>query len=96
MKLQATNIKDKNQFRMDEYTLTKYRDYGNNYYLYKMTNPKGRHCGWELVKGKKHTQPDGEVIYIYPSISDWGLNGWSYPASMTEEQILRRAGLSTE
>ena len=87
-KFSYTDIKDKNQFKMDEYTLTKYRDYGNGYYLYKMTNPKGRHCGWELVRAVKTKNPDGTTVFVYPSISQWGTYGWSFPASMTEGDII--------
>ena len=36
---------------------------------------RGSH--YEVVRGKKHTNPDGSVVYVYPSSEDWGTYGYS-------------------
>lgn len=32
--------------------------------------------GFEVVKGKKHKNPDGSVVYAYPSDESFGKYGW--------------------
>lgn len=39
----------------------------------------GRLMGYELVKGVKTKQPNGEVVQVYPSSERFGTYGWFYP-----------------
>lgn len=32
--------------------------------------------GYEVIKGKKHKNPDGSVVYAYPSDEQFGSYGW--------------------
>ena len=40
-------------------------------YLYR------RRYGWELVQAVKTKNPDGSIVYRYPSTNEWGKYGWS-------------------
>lgn len=51
-------------------------------YLYQRT---GKDNGWEVIKPKRVTQPDGTEVYVYPSAEDFGQYGlcfnskeWAY------------------
>ena len=61
------------------------KDYGNHIYLYQRTGKKDptwgegiAHKGYELVVAKPKKNPDGSIVYAYPSSSDWGKYGFSY------------------
>lgn len=43
-----------------------------NTYLYERTNSEGKNNSYEVIKPKKRINPDGNIIEIYPSSSDWG------------------------
>lgn len=78
MKLQAVDIKNKKQFKRAGYNYQLVEDFGNNWYLYEMIRYMDSPIkAYELVKAKRFKQPDGEVIYIYPSSEDWGTYGWT-------------------
>ena len=72
-----TDIEDKKEFtfegdllQMDycadpEKHIYVFKRFHNNYLM-----------GYEVIKGKKHTNPDGSVIYVYPSSDDFGKCGY--------------------
>ena len=92
MKIFSTDIKYKKEFDRIGYHYTMVRaDDEHHVYLYEMEkgNPYSQ---YELVKGKKHTNPDGEVVYVYPSDEDFGVYGWYIcgPKKKCLEEIERR------
>ena len=55
---------------------------------------------YEVVKGKKYTNPDGSVVYVYPSESDWGQYGYIIPKCWWAQEaidfIMSRKTISAE
>ena len=48
------------------------------WYLYERVKKDAPDCShYEVVKGAKHTNPDGSVVYAYPSSERWGTNGYT-------------------
>lgn len=43
-----------------------------NTYIYERINDKGRHNGYEVIKPKRFKNPDGSIVYVYPSENEWG------------------------
>lgn len=56
-------------------------------YLAKGTFPGEGGETWEVVKPKKYINPDGNVVMIYPSTNDWGVNGWSFGSRQWAEYV---------
>ena len=77
-------------FEYDGNLLELTKDYGN-FKLYSVTRKKDNYLiGYEMVKPVKHTNPDGDIVYSYPSTSDWGHNGWSFPMAVGIDYIEQR------
>lgn len=43
---------------------------------------------YEVVKGKKYKNPDGEIVYVYPSENDWGVYGYTIPKCWWAEKTI--------
>lgn len=56
-------------------------------YLAKGTFPGEGGETWEVVKPKKYINPDGNVVMIYPSTNDWGVNAWSFGSGQWAEYV---------
>ena len=65
-------------------------DRGNNIYIYEMERigEPLSYYQFELVRGVKTKQPNGEVVYIYPPTEKFGTNGWYICG--TEESCWKR------
>ena len=86
MKITARDISEKKEFdRCGIHYKQVYADDNNHIYLYKMNN---RDYSYELVQGKRHTNPDGTIVYTYPRDEDFGTYGWYI--SGTKEYTERR------
>lgn len=73
-KIFGTDISEKKEFdRIGIHYKQVYADDINHIYLYQMDN---RENAYELVKGKKRKNPDGNIVYVYPSDEDFGTLGW--------------------
>ena len=76
------DISEKKEFKYDGHSFKMVEDYGNHIYLFHRTgeSPMGSFLdlGYELVIGKPHKNPDGKIVYVYPSSSDWGKYGWTF------------------
>lgn len=72
----SKDLKEKKKFRRVGY------DY-SNIYLNNTTHcgvwelsREGKIYGYEVVKGRKYKNPDGNIVYTYPSDEDFGAYGW--------------------
>lgn len=80
------DISDKKEFDRNGYHYTQIlADDEKKVYLYEMTpiEWEKKYDQYELVKGKRYKNPDGEIVYIYPSDEDFGTYGW-YICGTTE------------
>ena len=90
-----TDIKDKKEFVAEDCKLkqVEYCEESGRYlyerYFYKDCKPEkvGMLMGYEIVQPKKMKQPDGSDVFIYPSSSDFGKNGWFLPANSSRDMI---------
>lgn len=57
-------------------------------YLYERYK-NGRLNGYEVVVGVKAKQPDGTIVFHYPSASDFGPKGLFYPPMTNRESLVR-------
>ena len=89
----ATDIRYKRVFTRIGCTYYQvYADHARHIYVYDIIrNEDGEHRGYEVIKGLKHKNPDGGIVYTYPSDEQFGTNGFSsmgtnktYDAEMTQ------------
>ena len=77
VKIERKDINEKKEFDRIGYHYTQVlADNEKKVYLYKMEKPGSAYLQFELVKGKKYTNPDGNIIYTYPGDEDFGTYGW--------------------
>lgn len=80
MEIFKTDIREKREFERYgfQYTLVK-EDNDNRIYVFKVEK-KGEkplpYENYEIVKGKKEKNPDGTVVYTYPSTEQFGKYGY--------------------
>lgn len=76
-KIFRKDISEKKEFDRIGYHYTQVlADNEKHVYLYKMSKPGNKHLQFELVKGKKYKNPDGNIIHTYPCDEDFGSFGW--------------------
>lgn len=87
MKVFRTDIRDKKEFSLEGDTLKqKYcYDEEKQIWVYERYNHNGRLYGYELVKGIKHKNPDGSLIYLYPSSEKFGDYGYFISAQFAKD-----------
>lgn len=85
LEISYQDIRTLKEFKKYGETFTQVKDYGNNVYLYE------RWRGFELIKAVKRKNPDGSIVYTYPSSSEWGRYGFTFirPEGRTFEKVLR-------
>lgn len=70
------------------------------WWLYERTPKDGGRKHYEVVKGKKHKNPDDNVVFAYPSNEDWGIYGYTIPdcwwAEKTIDFIMNRKTTSAQ
>ena len=92
-------------FRKDISEIKTFKKYGEVFTQIK-NNPE---TGWwlydrgdcyEVVKGKPKKNPNGEIVLVYPSDSDWGKYGYTVPkcwwAQETIDFIMGRKSTSAQ
>lgn len=52
-------------------------DRENNRFLFKRTNKDGRVICYEIIRGVRYVNPDGSIVFTYPSEQYWGNYGWT-------------------
>ena len=77
------------KFEGDTLKLEKCLDKEKHTYLFARYNHNGRLYGYELVKGVKTKNPDGNYIYRYPSSSQFGTYGFFIAERFAETDIPR-------
>lgn len=75
-------VKEGETFKLYEY-VEEYKKY-----IYQRFNKNGRMIGWEVIKPKRYVNPGGEIVYTYPSTSDFGHYGWFLPPIMKRKELL--------
>lgn len=84
VKIERTDISEKKEFNKNGYRYTQVlADNEKHVYLYKLSKPGIKYLQFELVKGKRYKNPDGNIIYTYPCDEDFGTYGW-YICGTTE------------
>ncbi len=78
MRVFSTDIKDKKRFTFEGDTLVQKEcvDAEKHIYIYERYNSSGRLFGYEVVKGVKTKNPDGNYVYKYPSSEQFGQYGY--------------------
>lgn len=75
----STDIKDKKEFTRIGYRYTQVKAYDEHHiYLYRMERMEKPlpYYQYELVKGVKRKNPDGNIVYVYPTDEQFGQYGW--------------------
>lgn len=54
-----------------------YADKERHICIYDIINQDGIHRGYEVVRGVKHKNPDGAIVYTYPSDEQFGTYGFT-------------------
>lgn len=76
------NLKHKNIEKLETFVkfgeiFTKvWADDQKHVYVFKRQKNGGTYMGFEVVRGHKFTNPDGSVVYAYPSSEEFGKNGY--------------------
>lgn len=83
------DISEKKEFTFDGDTLKqKYcYDEDKHIYVYERYNHRGRLFGYELVRGVRHKNPDGSIVYLYPCSEQFGTYGYFISAQFAETDI---------
>lgn len=89
MEIFRTDIREKKEFRFEGDTLKQKKCYDEEkqIWLYERVNHSGRLFGYELVKGVKHKNPDGSLIYLYPSSEQFGDYGYFISSQWADKDI---------
>lgn len=43
-----------------------------NTYIYERIDSEGKNNGYEIIKPKKHKNPDSSIVFVYPTENEWG------------------------
>ena len=88
-KIFRKDISEKKEFSFDGDTLKqKYcYDEEKQIWVYERYNHSGRLIGYEVVKGIKHINPDGSLVFKYPSSEQFGKYGYFISARWAETDI---------
>ena len=85
----STDISQKKEFKFEGDTLRQKEcvDEEKHIYVYERYNWKGRLYGYEVVKGVRRKQPNGEIVYVYPSSEQFGRYGYFISSQWAEKEI---------
>lgn len=90
LKIFVKDISELKEFSHDG-TLLKFQEITEEgWYIYQRYFNDGRLMGFEVVRPKKRKNPDGSIVRIYPSTTQFGSYGLYFPKWMSKSQILER------
>lgn len=76
MKIFYTDLKEKNNFeKFDEQFIKIFGNEEKHIYVYKRVKNNSIES-YEVIKGVKHMNPDGNYVFTYPSTEQFGLYGF--------------------
>lgn len=58
------------------------------WWLYERTNKETGKKHYEVVRGVKKKNPDGTIVYAYPSSEMWGTYGYTIPDNRYAEKVI--------
>ena len=94
-KIFKKDISEKKEFVAED-SLLKQLDYNSDSGMYLYGRYFFKNCrkekigqlmGYEIIKPVKYKNPDGTIVGVYPSNSQFGSNGWYITANSSEEEI---------
>lgn len=83
MKFERTDINDRKEFVFEDDLLVQKEcaDEEHRIYVYERYYQKtDLMYAYEIVRGIKHKNPDGNIVYLYPSSEQFGKYGYFIPA----------------
>lgn len=85
----STDISQKKEFKFEGDTLKQKEcvDKEKHIYVYERYNWKGRLYGYEVVRGVRRKQPNGDIVYAYPSSEQFGTYGYFISSQFAEKEI---------
>lgn len=85
-KIKSTPIEEKKEFSFEGDHLIQKEcvDKEKRIYVYERYNHSGRLYGYEVVKGVRRKNPDGEIVYTYPSSEQFGRYGYFISAQFKD------------
>lgn len=89
MKFFSTDISEMKTFTKfgDVFTQIK-NNPETGWWLYERTPKDGGRKHYEVVKGKKHKNPDDSVVLTYPSNEEWGSYGYTIPDCWWAQEVI--------
>lgn len=91
MKIEAKDIKDTNTFKKFGATFSKvWSDDERHLYVFKRTKHR---TDYEVIKGVKTKNPDGSIVYRYPSSEEFGTYGYyimGIPSWYSKQRVITR------
>lgn len=91
MEIIKKDIRDINKF--EKYGSTFSKIWGDDeHHLYVFKRTKNR-TDYEVVRGVKKKNPDGSIVYTYPSSENFGINGYyimGIPENLSKSRIVCR------
>lgn len=95
MEIFSTDISERKGFAFQDDTL-KQCEYNEEtgLWLYERYTPKGRLMGYEMVRGVRKVNPNGEVVHSYPSSEQFGNYGWFYPPRSNKEELVKAMAIA--
>lgn len=71
----------------DAFTQVKHNE-ETGWWLYERVNKETGKKHYEVVRGKKYKNPDGNIVFCYPSDEDWGTYGYTIPDNRYAEKVI--------
>lgn len=87
MRFERTDIRDKKEFVFEDDLLKQKEcvDEENHIYVYERYYHKTDLMYiYEIVRGVRHKNPDGNIVYLYPSSEQFGSYGYTIPAKLKD------------
>ena len=75
--IEKKDIKEQNEFSKYDERFTKvFSNDEKHIYVFRRERTDKPIVNYEVVKGVKYKNPDGNIVYIYPPSKEFGVYGW--------------------